>query len=82
MALDKKSVADGYSLRNDDGTYSPYAGYVQSRMSCFNRGHIHEFMITSELSRQYNNPTLRVVLNELFYKLNYVSNPTMYDHTV
>ena len=82
MALDKKSVADGYSLRNDDGTYSPYAGYVQSRMSCFNRGHIHEFMMTSELSRQYNNTTWRVGLNEWFYKVNYASNTTMYDHTV
>ena len=82
MALDMKNAADGYSLRNEDGIYSPYEGYVQSRMLCFNRGHIHEFMMTSELSRQYNNTTWRVGLNEWFYKVNYASNTTMYDHTV
>lgn len=82
MALDQKGLDAGYSLRNQDGSYTPYEGYVQSRMSCFNRGHVHELMMTTELSRQRDNMSWRIGLNEWFYKVNYTSNTTMYDHTV
>ena len=82
MAIDKVGANSNYTLRNQDGTFSPYEGDVQSRMSCFNRGHIDEFLLTTELSRQHDHMNWRIGLNEWFYKVNYASNTTMYDHTV
>ena len=38
MSMEQKVGADGYSTKGLDGTLNPYEGYVQSRMSCFNRG--------------------------------------------
>ena len=82
MSMEKKTLADGYSRKVSDGTLTPYEGYVQSRMSCFNRGSIDEFFFTTELSRKYDNMTWRVGLNEWYYDVDYASNTTMYDHTV
>lgn len=65
-----------------DGSFEPYSGYVQSRMSCFNRGNVDEFFFTTELSRRYGNQTWRVGLNEWYYDIDYASNTTMCDHTV
>lgn len=55
---------------------------VQSRMSCFNRGKLDEFFFTTELSRQTDNQTWRMGINEWYYDVDYASNTTMYDHTV
>ena len=63
----------------DPGTLNPYEGYVQSRMSCFNRGNIDEFFFTTELSRKYDYMTWRVGVNEWYYDVDYASNTTMYD---
>lgn len=82
MAMEQKDASAGYFLKGTDGTLKPYEGYVQSRMSCFNRGTIDEFFATSELSRQYRNMTWRLGVNEWHYKVDYASNTTMYDHTV
>ncbi|MGL4520757.1 MAG: TonB-dependent receptor [Phocaeicola sp.] len=82
MSMEQKTVADGYRVKGVDGSYSPYEGYVQSRMSCFNRGVVDNFFFTSELSRKTDNMTWRVGLNEWYYKVDYASNTTMYDHTV
>ena len=61
----------------------PYDGeYVQSRMSCLNRGFIDEFMFTTELSRKLSNGTWRLGLNEWYYDIDYASNTTMYDQSV
>ncbi len=61
----------------------PYTGeYVQSRMSCLNRGLIDEMMFTTELSRKTSNGTWRLGLNEWFYDIDYTSNTTMYDQSV
>ena len=47
MSMEKKTLADGYSRKVSDGTLTPYEGYVQSRMACFNRGSIDEFFFTT-----------------------------------
>lgn len=61
----------------------PYTGeYVQSRMSCLNRGFIDSFMFTTELSRKVNNSTWRLGLNEWYYDVDYTSSTTMYDQSV
>lgn len=82
MAMEQKTAAAGYQVKGIDGTLTPYEGYVQSRMSCFNRGKVDEVFFTSELSRQHNNHTWRVGVNEWHYRVDYASNTTMYDHTV
>ena len=46
MAIDQVNTNSGYTLQNQDGSFSPYEGSVQSRMSCFNRGYINEFLMT------------------------------------
>lgn len=82
MSMEQKVGADSYSTKGLDGTLNPYEGYVQSRMSCFNRGNIDEFFFTTELSRKYDDMTWRVGVNEWYYDVDYASNTTMYDHTV
>lgn len=82
MAMGEKSTTDGYSTKEADGTLTPYEGHVQSRMSCFNRGNLDEVFFTTELSRQHDNMTWRLGLNEWYYNVDYASNTTMYDHTV
>ena len=82
MDMKKQDASAGYSLKQADGSFEPYSGYVQSRMSCFNRGNVDEFFFTTELARQYDDQTWRVGLNEWYYDIDYASNTTMYDHTV
>ena len=82
MSIVEKATTDGYRVKEQDGSLTPYAGHVQSRMSCFNRGTIDEFFFTTELARTYSRMTWRVGLNEWHYKVDYASNTTMYDHTV
>lgn len=72
-----------YQYEAADGSMMPYQGeYVQSRMSCLNRGFIDEFMFTTELSRKLSNGTWRLGLNEWYYDIDYASNTTMYDQSV
>lgn len=82
MDMKKQDASAGYRLKKADGTFEPYSGYVQSRMSCFNRGNIDEFFFTTELSRQTVSQIWRVGVNEWYYDADYASNTTMYDHTV
>lgn len=82
MDMKQQDSDAGYSIKNEDGSFSPYEGYVQSRMSCFNRGTINEFFLTSELSRQHKQHSWRLGINEWYYNVDYASNTTMYDHTV
>lgn len=82
MSLSEVTVADGYYTKQPDGSLKPYAGHLQSRMSCFNRGHIDETFLTTELKRVYDNMTWRVGLNQWHYMNDYASNTTMYDHSV
>lgn len=82
MSLEEKGMEEGYQLKNIDGTLKPYSGYVQSRMSCLNRGKIDELLLTSELSRTSATGTWRLGINQWHYKIDYASNTTMYDHTV
>ena len=77
--MEQKVGADGYSTKGLDGTLNPYEGYVQRRMSCFNRGNIDEFFFTTELSWKYDDMTWRVGVNEWYYDVDYASNTTMYD---
>ena len=84
--MELKKRTDGtidYEYEAPDGSMQPYTGeYVQSRMSCLNRGLIDEMMFTTELSRKTSNGTWRLVLNEWFYDVDYTSNTTMYDQSV
>lgn len=82
MAMERKQLSDGYRTQGADGVLTPYEGYVQSRMSCFNRGYVDEFFFTAELSRRYDGMTWRIGLNEWHYDADYSSSTTMYDHTV
>lgn len=83
MSLDKNNGSIPYEYGSEDGTMQPYGGeYIQSRMSCLNRGKIDEVMFTTELSRTHNNNTWRIGVNEWYYKVDYASNTTMYDQSV
>lgn len=83
MSLDENSAHISYMYEDAAGNMQPYTGqYVQSRMSCLNRGYIDEFLFTTELSKQFRTSTLRVGLNEWYYDVDYTSNTTMYDQSV
>lgn len=72
-----------YVYQGINGKTVPYTGeYVQTRMSCLNGGDIDEIMFTSELSKNFKNSTLRIGINEWYYKIDYASNTTMYDQSV
>lgn len=83
MSLDKNEAGINYQYEAADGSMQPYTGeYVQSRMSCLNRGFIDSFMFTTELSRKLSNGTWRLGLNEWYYDVDYSSSTTMYDQSV
>lgn len=83
MSLDQNEAEINYLYEAVDGSMQPYTGeYVQSRMSCLNRGFIDSFMFTTELSRKVNNSTWRLGLNEWYYDVDYTSSTTMYDQSV
>lgn len=83
MELSQRTNAINYQYEGEDGRMQAYNGeYVQSRMSCLNRGFIDEFMFTTELSRKLSNGTWRLGLNEWYYDIDYASNTTMYDQSV
>ena len=83
MSLDQNEAGINYLYEAADGSMKPYDGeYVQSRMSCLNRGFIDEFMFTTELSRKVNSGTWRLGVNEWYYDVDYTSNTTMYDQSV
>lgn len=83
MSLDQNEAGINYQYEAADGSLQPYTGdYVQSRMSCLNRGFINSLMFTSELSRQTANSTWRVGVNEWYYHIDYTSSTTMYDQSV
>lgn len=83
MSLDQNEAGINYLYEAVDGSMQPYIGeYVQSRMSCLNRGFIDSFMFTTELSRKVNNSTWRLGLNEWYYDVDYTSSTTMYDQSV
>lgn len=83
MLLDQNEAGINYLYEAVDGSMQPYTGeYVQSRMSCLNRGFIDSFMFTTELSRKVNNSTWRLGLNEWYYDVDYTSSTTMYDQSV
>ena len=83
MSLDQNEAGINYLYEAVDGSMQPYTGeFVQSRMSCLNRGFIDSFMFTTELSRKVNNSTWRLGLNEWYYDVDYTSSTTMYDQSV
>ena len=83
MSLDKNEAGINYMYEDADGGMKPYTGeYVQSRMSCLNRGFIDSFMFTTELSRSVGNSTWRLGVNEWYYDIDYSSTTTMYDQSV
>ncbi len=83
MSLDQNEAGINYLYETADGSMKPYTGeYVQSRMSCLNRGFIDSFMFTTELSRHTGNSTWRLGLNEWYYDIDYASATTMYDQSV
>ena len=82
MSLDQNEAGINYLYEAADGSMKPYTGeYVQSRMSCLNRGFIDSFMFTTELSRHTGNSTWRFGLNVRYYYIDYASATTMYDQS-
>ncbi len=83
MSLDQNEAGIPYNYLAQDGTMQPYTGkYVQSRMSCLNRGFIDSFFFTNEISQKRENSTWRIGINEWFYNIDYTSSTTMYDQSV
>ena len=83
MSLDQNEAGINYQYETPEGKMEDYTGeYVQSRMSCLNRGFIDSFMFTTELSRKDGNSTWRLGLNEWYYDVDYASATTMYDQSV
>lgn len=83
MSLDQNEAGINYQYETPEGKMANYEGeYVQSRMSCLNRGFIDSFMFTTELSRKAGNSTWRLGLNEWYYDVDYASATTMYDQSV
>ena len=83
MSLDQNEAGINYQYETPEGKMEDYTGeYVQSRMSCLNRGFIDSFMFTTELSRKVGNSTWRLGLNEWYYDVDYASATTMYDQSV
>ena len=83
MSLDQNEAGVNYQYETPEGKMEDYTGeYVQSRMSCLNRGFIDSFMFTTELSRKAGNSTWRLGLNEWYYDVDYASATTMYDQSV
>lgn len=72
-----------YKYIDGNGQTQSYTGrYVQTRMTCLNQGDIDEFLFTSELSKSWRTSTLRLGVNEWWYKIDYSSCTTMYDQSV
>lgn len=63
-------VADGYLLPN--GT--PYEGLIDGRRTWLHYGKVRNFLVTTELHKQFRNHKLRVGLNEWYYHLDYHSS--------
>lgn len=85
MSLIDIQANSGYDYKYIDaqGQAKSYTGqYVQTRMSCLNRGDIDEILLTSELSKKFKTSTLRLGINEWWYKIDYNSATTMYDQSV
>ncbi len=83
MSLDQNEAGINYLYEAANGQMVPYEGqYVQSRMSCLNRGFIDSFIFTTELSRKNTTNTWRLGLNEWYYNVDYTSCTTMYDQSV
>lgn len=64
------SEDDGYTL--PDG--SPYSGLIEGRRTWLHIGKVSNFLVTSELEKQFNNHNVRLGLNEWYYKLDYHSS--------
>ena len=72
-----------YMQSDIEGNIVPYTGqYVQSRMTCLNAGIIDQAMFTTELSKIFDNSTLRIGINEWNYGIDYSSNTTMYEQSI
>lgn len=68
--ISEVGVADGYLLPN--GT--PYEGLVDGRRTWLHYGKVRNFLVTTELHKQFRNHKLRVGLNEWYYHLDYHSS--------
>ncbi len=68
--ISEVSAADGYLA--SDGM--PYSGLVEGRRTWFHIGKVKNFLVTSELQKQFGNHGLRLGLNEWYYDLDYHSS--------
>lgn len=68
--ISEVGVADGYLLPN--GT--PYEGLIDGRRTWLHYGKVRDFLVTTELHKQFRNHKLRVGLNEWYYHLDYHSS--------
>ena len=68
----------GYTLA--DGT--PYSGLVDGRRTWLHFGKVQNFLVTSELQKQFTNHNVRLGLNEWFYDLDYHSSSLQWTGSV
>ena len=68
--ITEDSEDDGYTL--PDG--SPYSVLFEGRRTWLHVGKVSNFLVTSELEKQFNNHNVRLGLNEWYYKLDYHSS--------
>lgn len=68
--ISEVGIADGYLLPN--GT--PYEGLIDGRRTWLHYGKVRNFLVTTELHKQFRNHKLRVGLNEWYYHLDYHSS--------
>ena len=66
----------------NSGTNDLYNGMKQNRIASFHYGDTKSAMITSELSKQVSDHSLRLGINEWYYSAKYWSNTIRFDHTV
>ncbi len=68
--ISEVGVADGYLLPNG----APYEGLIDGRRTWLHYGKVRNFLVTTELHKQFRNHKLRVGLNEWYYHLDYHSS--------
>ena len=68
-----------YSYYMDNQSFS---GKRQGSVAYLHLGKVQNFLLTTELNKQFGKHDARLGLNEWWYKTNYHSNSTMFDRTV
>lgn len=69
-SISEVTAADGYTDRNGN----PFEGLIDGRRTWLHTGKVSNFLVTSELQKQFGNHGLRLGVNEWYYHLDYHSS--------